>query len=299
MAYLKNNPGCIYTLNNTSVTGLNLGGSALIFLDAPHCSMYINSTSNSSGLASGFIDEITAKSIGIVGNPGYNAGGFTFFGTRPVGRNLTVSDPLGYLTPPCLSDTSCGCLPSKTNVKVTSLTTLQPGNYCGTTVAGVHNAAITVTSAALVTFAPGLYNINGGLSLGNVGAPASGGLNLTGSAFVSGQGVTFYLYNGASFNVAGTGIQLTAPGPNAAAGIPGVLFYQERGSAFDAGRLHPHTRQFASHHRQYRQLSRSRRRHLCAKRVSDFSDSCFHHILELRHLRGRYHHLYWRAWDLH
>src|ERR1039458_4870326 len=104
-----------------------------------------------------------------------------------------------------------------------------PGTYCGT--AG--NAALTVSSAALVTFSPGTYVLNGG-GVANAGAPASVGLNLTGSALVSGQGVTFYLYNGASFNIAGFGITLKAPVASSPT-FPGILIYQDRS---EIGRAH-------------------------------------------------------------
>jgi hypothetical protein len=211
----------MYALNPTASGALSLSGGFLIWLDAPSCGIYINSNS-SNALTAGFLDEITAKAIGIVGN--YNSGFFSSITPRPVTGIVPVSDPLAYLTAPATS----GCSPANTNKVVTTGTTLTPGNYCGTFTGGVAHAAITVNSAALVTFNPGLYLINGGGST-NTTAPASGGLSLTGSALVSGQGVTFYLYNGASFNIGGYGITLQAPAGNSTtAAFPGVLIYQDR-----------------------------------------------------------------------
>ncbi len=125
VAELQNDPGCIYTLNPTAAGSLSLSGAFLIYLDMPDCGIYINSNS-SSALSAGFLDRITAKAIGIVGN--YNSGLFSSITPKPVTGIVPVSDPLAYLNPPATS----GCSPLNTNRVVTTGTTLTPGNYCGT-----------------------------------------------------------------------------------------------------------------------------------------------------------------------
>jgi hypothetical protein len=224
VAEVQNNPGCMYALDPASADSFFLNGTFLIFVDAPSCAIYVNSNSSTALAASGFLDEITAKFVGIVGN--YNSGFFNFINPHPVTGIAPVSDPLAYLNPPA----TAGCLPSHTNMVVSTGTILTPGNYCGTYTGGTAHAAITINSAAAVTFASGTYIINGGGAT-NATAPAAGGLNLTGSALVStaAGGATFYLYNGATVNINGFGITLQAPpGSSTTAAFPGILFYQDR-----------------------------------------------------------------------
>jgi Flp pilus assembly protein TadG len=212
VGYLKNNPGCFFTLDPAASGSFNMSGGFFIALQAPNCSIYIDSNS-SNALTAGFLDSITAKSIGIVGN--YNSGFFSFINPHPVTGIVPVSDPLAYLTPPA----NGVCLPARTNVVVTTAQTLSPGTYCGT--GGNPAIKLSGPNGALVTFNPGTYVINGG-------GVATGGLLIQNTAFVTGTGVTFYFTNSASFNINGFGITLKAPGPAAAVGIPGVLFFQDR-----------------------------------------------------------------------
>lgn len=212
VAQLKNNPGCFFTLDPVQNGSFSMGGGFFLFLNAPNCSMYINSNS-STALTAGFLDSIQAKSIGIVGN--YNPGFFSSINPHPVTGIVPVSDPLAYLTPPA----NGVCLPARTNVVVTIATTISPGTYCGT--GGNPALKLAGPNGSLVTFSPGLYVINGG------GSP-TGGLQIQNTAFVRGTGVTFYFTNSATFNINGFDLRFTAPAPGAAAGIPGVLFFQDR-----------------------------------------------------------------------
>lgn len=226
VAFAQNSPGCIFTMNPTASNSLYLNG-LLLFLNAPQCAIYVDSNNSANALSAGFIDSIQAKSIGIVGNPGYTPGFFSFINPTPVGGIVPVSDPLAYLNPPATG----GCLPSHTNVVANGGQSLSPGNYCGTFFGGVPHAAISVTGPG-VSFQPGTYKLNGG-SIANAAAPASGGLYISGAtAGVTGTGVTFYLYNGASFKISGFGTKLTAPGP--AGPFPGILIYQDRSDASPA-----------------------------------------------------------------
>ncbi len=226
VAFAQNSPGCMFTLNQNGAApnggGIFLNG-ALLFVDAPTCAIYIDSASNTSALnvGSSFIASLTAKSIGIVGNPGYNSGFFSSINPRPVGGMVLVSDPLAYLTPPATG----ACLPSHVAVVAAAGATLTPGNYCA---GATGTPAISVKTTG-VTFSPGTYIINGE-------GFATGGLSINAvstNASVTGTGVTFYFYNGATFALSGpgsifsaNGITLTAPGPSSA--YAGILFYQDR-----------------------------------------------------------------------
>jgi Flp pilus assembly protein TadG len=259
VAFAENSPGCIFTLNQNGAAP-NGGGiffdGLVLTLSAPTCAIYIDSPNNTSAMnvANTFIANVTAKSIGIVGNPGYNRGFFGTLSPTPSPGMVPVSDPLAYLTPPATG----ACLPSHVAVSCTTVlvgstptpqcqalgtspptaltTTLSPGNYCacmtstGTScTAGAPAISVKTTG---VTFNPGTYVLNGetyatgGLNI------AAGSTNLT-YAGVTGNGVTFYMYNGATFSVSGpgsifssNGITLTAPGPSSP--YAGILFYQDR-----------------------------------------------------------------------
>jgi Flp pilus assembly protein TadG len=226
VAFAQNSPGCMFTLNQNGAApnggGIFLNG-ALLFVDAPTCAIYIDSASNTSALnvGSSFIASLTAKSIGIVGNPGYNSGFFSSINPKPVGGMVLVSDPLAYLAPPATG----ACLPSHVAYVAAAGATLSPGNYCASSTGA---PAITVKTTG-VTFSPGTYIINGE-------GFATGGLSINAvstNASVTGTGVTFYFYNGATFALSGpgsifsaNGITLTAPGPSST--YAGILFYQDR-----------------------------------------------------------------------
>jgi hypothetical protein len=227
VAFAQNSPGCMFTLNQNGSApnggGMYLNGAALN-VNAPTCAIYIDSPNNTSaldvGTFLGIVFDVTlkAKSIGIVGNPGYSAGTFT---PPPTGGMVPVSDPLAYLTPPATG----ACLPSHVAYVAATNATLSPGNYCASSTGA---PAITVATTG-VTFSPGTYILNGE-------GFATGGLSINAfstNAAVTGTGVTFYMYNGASFSISGpgsiitaNGITLTAPGPSGQ--YPGILFYQDR-----------------------------------------------------------------------
>jgi len=227
VAFAQNSPGCMFALNPAATPGFTLNG-LLLAVNAPTCAIYIDSTGSTNALSTpGFLESLTAKSIGIVGNPGYSAGGFSSISPHPVGGMVPVADPLAYLTPPATG----ACLPSHTAYVAAAGATISPGNYCacptGSSTCTPGAPAITV-SAGGVTFSPGTYILNGE-------GYATGGLKINAGSFsgsVTGNGVTFYLYNGATFAISGglsgftPSLTLTAPGP--AGQYPGILFYQDR-----------------------------------------------------------------------
>lgn len=237
VAFAQNSPGCMFTLDQNGSDpnggGIFLNGLGL-FVNAPTCAMYIDSNSSNNGLSVGssFLASVTAKSIGIVGNPGYSSGFFTSINPKPVGGIVPVADPLAYLTPPATG----ACLPSHVAVTCASNTctsasgaalgaTLSPGNYC----ASATGAPAILVKTTGITFSPGTYIINGETF-------AAGGLTInavSANAAATGTGVTFYFYNGATFNISGpgsifsaNGVTLTAPGPTSP--YAGILFYQDR-----------------------------------------------------------------------
>ncbi len=226
VAFAQNSPGCMFTLNQNGAApnggGIFLNGLGL-FVNAPTCAIYIDSPNNTSALnvGSSFLASLTAKSVGIVGNPGYNSGFFTSINPKPVGGMVPVSDPLAYLSPPATG----ACLPSHVAYVAVTGATLSPGNYCASATGA---PAITIATTG-VTFSPGTYIINGeGFATGGLKINA-----LTTNAAVTGTGVTFYFYNGATFAISGpgsifsaNGITLTAPGPSST--YAGILFYQDR-----------------------------------------------------------------------
>lgn len=109
-----------------------------------------------------------------------------------------VADPLSYLQPP----TATSCLSSApTLINSNQTVTLSPGTYC---------YGIIINGEANVTFDPGVYYINGGITI-------------NGGDSVSGNGVTFYLDSGSLTMNGGSHMDLVAPTTGDYAGI---LFYQ-------------------------------------------------------------------------
>jgi hypothetical protein len=226
VAALQNGPGCLYAMNPSASGAIQFNG-LLENVQAPDCAIYDNSNSSRALDNTGLLNTLVAKSIGIVGN--YNPGFFSpgFPTPRPVTGITPVTDPLYYLAPPAIgacSTTSGGPFGNgTTNVLVNgtnpvthlrySTLTIPPGTYCGTGGLPAINIADPSHFFPGITFSPGVYVLNGG------------GLVIGDTASVTGLNVTFYLTNGASFNVAGfTFIALGAPttGPYA-----GILFYQD------------------------------------------------------------------------
>jgi Putative Flp pilus-assembly TadE/G-like len=191
VAELGSSRGCVYSLN--LVLGITLGGNNL---SAPNCGVVDNAVLDLGGGC------ITASSIGVV---------LSLLGScanpAPVIGISPSADPLAYLTAPAVG----ACLPNPNiNQPAGPPVVLPPGTYCGITVAP--------TNVVAVTFSPGLYVVTG--------AP---GLQIQGPSTVTGNGVTFFVTNGAQVQITGPGnTSLTAPA-DTTGGIPGgVLFFQDR-----------------------------------------------------------------------
>jgi Flp pilus assembly protein TadG len=174
---------CIYALDTSGVdVGMNGNGD----LNMPDCGVLINSSS-SNALDMVGNTTLTAKSIGIVGNYNTN-GGET---PKPITGVLPVSNPLAYLKAPDFTVTSCLADPSPKNA-----VTLGPATAGGT----VCYNGLSMTSHAAVWLNPGVYVINGALSM-------------AGQASISGTGVTIYLAppNGSLSLTGGSSIDIIAP----------------------------------------------------------------------------------------
>lgn len=196
---LANNSNCIYALG-TSGTDLTFSNGAQ--LDMSDCNIYGESTDAADFSASGG-SHVTAGAINLVG--GSSISGGAHVSPTPVTGVTALSDPLGYLSAPTFSTSSCLADPN-------------PGWKGGTFGPSVSGGTIcyngfTVSNGGSVTFSPGTYIINGTLSF-------------NGGSTVTGTGVTFYLPPGASLNIGnGTNFSLSAPTSGT---YNGILFYQDR-----------------------------------------------------------------------
>jgi hypothetical protein len=179
------NGACIYALNND----IDMNATTI---RAPSCGIISNGIMNLNS------DNITAASIGAVGQINSNAS--TFPEASPA-HALSAIDPCPTIDA-CRNLTSSPPAQSPctySNVSKNAWTgTLYPGVYCQS----------TNLNASNVTFAPGLYVWQNGL---NVNATT-----------MTGSGVTFYIAN-SSMNVNAAGMNLTAPTTGQYAGI---LVYQ-------------------------------------------------------------------------
>jgi hypothetical protein len=186
---------CMYALNRTMSGALHVEGGDAI---TSGCGVFVNSNSSTAATIAG---SVTAPAFSVVGN---------YTGTVSSSKIQTgvaqVSDPLAYMAAPTVG-TSC----DMTNYSVSSgNVTLNPGVYCG---------GILVSSTANVTFSPGTYILKGG------------GLHASGSAHLSGTGVTFYNTGNSTYPYSNIDMQgnvvssLSAPTSGA---MGGMLFFQDR-----------------------------------------------------------------------
>jgi hypothetical protein len=241
---------CIFALNPSSSGALTLGTGliSLVDINTPNCAIIVDSDSSSAIQAGGLFvfANVTARQIGVVGNPGVGFCLFCSFTPNPVPGIAPESDPLAYLQPP--STSACG----GTLKTITTSQTVTPGGSCYnvnitapvnvTFNPGTYSAITVASVAPTVTFNPGLYILEGtGASSQCFWAGTSTcSLSISGlGATVRGNGVTFYLGPSAG-SVAVSGIANTVnllppttgllPGGQGA----GVLFYQDRANARQA-----------------------------------------------------------------
>ncbi|MGQ5701838.1 pilus assembly protein TadG-related protein [Sandaracinobacteroides sp. A072] len=202
-AVVNNGEYCAISLEDTSTTGISMGGNATVDL---RCGMSTNSVA-ANAVTAGGSSQITATPIAAVG--GLQPSGNYVGDTTLIPYTVPQRDPFADLPNPVIS----GAVQNG-NVNSNQTRTLNPGVYKGMNLKGN------------VTLNPGVYIIDGGeLSVGS-------------QARVTGAGVTFVL---TSSNIAsqpwsaatvkmngGATLNLAAPsfGPMA-----GILFYQDRRAA--------------------------------------------------------------------
>ena len=191
---------CVYALDPNDDSGtLLVDGNVTI---KASCGIYVDSSSPSGLLKNGASGSVLASSIAVVG--GYSGRGFS---PTPVTGVAPFSDPLAGVPAPAVAP---GCAGPPVN------NTYSPGTYCN---------GISIAANQTWTFIPGVYTIEGGLSV-------------TGTPTLNGTGVLFYLTCSTPGNCAGNGgsygginiggnvtLNLSAQttGPQA-----GILFFQDR-----------------------------------------------------------------------
>ena len=199
VAHLGAGDGCLYSLNATKASSLEVAGGAKVNVD---CAILVDSSSNKALVVNGSPNNgpaITATEVGVVGGVDAKPG---MIDPAAVTGLLPAPDPLADLPAPSVS--SC----DYTNIKVANGATLSPGTYCG---------GINISSQS-VRFQPGTYIM------------AGGGLSISGGT-ATGTGVMFYDTQVKGFaydpiTISGNAtVNFSAPstGPDA-----GILFYNDR-----------------------------------------------------------------------
>jgi len=194
--------GCIYCLDPNSSGTLLVDGNVNL---TASCSIYVNSSSPTALVKNGASGSVVvnAAGYGIGVRGGYSGTGFQ---PTPVTGIPWFSDPLAGVPAPSYS--SC----NYTNTDITS-GTLPQGTYCG---------GIKIHGNGAVIFSGGLYILLGG------------GLTVTGTHALIGNGVTFYNTGDNSSashhyapikltGAAGTNLSAPTTGP-----LAGILFFQDR-----------------------------------------------------------------------
>ena len=202
-ASLNGSPICILALEASAARGLLLDSNAEIQADG--CSIQVNSTNAAAAeLLSNSAVSVTAASICITGDFRDDSSG-DFSPTPDTGASVCppLADPLANVPPP-----SVGSCDHTRFERDNSLQAVAPGVYCD---------GLTIKNNSNLEFNPGEYVISGGTLL------------IDSNSRVFGDGVIFYLTDGATINFeSNSTIVFTAPidGPRA-----GVLIFQDRNSA--------------------------------------------------------------------
>lgn len=201
-----NGPACMYALNPTDSNAFVVSGGSPV---TANCGVLIRSDSSSGLVVSGG-STLSASSIGVVAS-GYSASSSSVTPT-PLTNVATFGDPLASLQPPNVG--TCNALTTAGHgFTANSSTTISQGTYCGGIVASGGSTTLTLNA--------GTYILLGG------------GLTVSGSASIVGNGVTFYNTGTASGSSAykpivisgGSATSLKAP---TSGSLAGILFFQDR-----------------------------------------------------------------------
>jgi len=194
--------GCLYSLAPTGTDTFDVAAGSQI---SSTCGILIASSS-ASAFNAGNGANVTASSLGIVGDCGSGCGTLS---TQPTTNIAPFTDPLANVPPPSVPPGCNGSgLPNNYNNGGRDAS-LSSGNFCG---------GITLTGGT-VTLGPGTYNLIGG------------GLNVSPTTTLTGTGVTFYNTGNAGFpyapiNLTGSAnTNLSAP---VEGNMAGILMFQDR-----------------------------------------------------------------------
>jgi hypothetical protein len=193
--------GCIYVLDPTSSKTFLVDGNVSV---STTCGIVVDSSSNHAlhkNGVSGVVDASgSGNGIGVVG--GYSGTGFT---PTPVTGISPVTDPFAGLAAPSTSGT---CM------TYTNQNPIPPGKWCG---------GISLSGSGTITFSGGTYILYGG------------GLKVTGSPTLIGNGVMFYntgTKNGAfqyqPISIAGSATSVLSASLDPSNPYAGILFFQDR-----------------------------------------------------------------------
>ena len=189
-------PICVIGLESDANFTVGLDKDAR--LQGPGCAVYSNSL-KSNGLE---VKNNAVLTAALICSAGGKVGGPGAFQPTPQTGCPTMADPLAARPAPTIG--SC----TNNNLVVQSMTTLYPGTYCG---------GLTITNAASVTFASGIYVIKDG-ELKIPGGAVASGIN-TGFFFTGNNAIL-------NFDTQST-VSFTAPNSGTMAGI---LFFEDRAS---------------------------------------------------------------------
>lgn len=190
--YMKSSGGCIYVIGSSGTT-VNFSGTPSI---NSGCGIYIESPSSASVLASG------SPSVTVTGGAQIDMMGGTLgsvsYSPSPTTITTSPGDPMSGLTAP----TASGCSSAGVVLSGSATKTFSPCVSGGTMTI---TSGITLSGTPTVTFDPGVYILQGGISM------SGGTLNATG-------GVMLYAASGGVTMSAGT-VNFVAPSSGAYQGI--------------------------------------------------------------------------------
>jgi hypothetical protein len=196
----------ILVLDPSAAAAVTMSGLAQV--TAKNGSVVVDSTSSNSILASG-APTLTTPELDL-------SGGIAYSGANP--NKATVTKTSQPNTPDPLASISA---PSSTGMTVQSSTAINLSSSQTRTVSpGVYNGGFTLSGSSVLIMNPGIYYINGG------------GISMTGSSSIGGNGVFIYNTGGGAVNLSGTGtISLN---PMTSGTYQGITVFQDRSSAVGA-----------------------------------------------------------------
>ena len=187
-------PGCLYTLNKPSTTGINgVNAQGAAWLDATNC---------------GVVDNGNYDPTGNSPNLKINTATFAVSGTNTGSNKLPTCSVTPNNCPaygaPATADPLAGKIPAPT--------VGTPVAWNGIATPGTTYNGIDISGNGTVNFPPGVYVLSGG------------SFTCHGTPTITGTGVTFYFTNGATYACTGNDTtQFTAPNSGT---YQDILFYQ-------------------------------------------------------------------------